>query len=136
MHPVTLKMHKGDSVHIVLVRGRNQPIMYKNAYLTCLFFMVKILTLPLFPLSFSPSLSSGKYIGNLENFTFTESFLGSKDHGGFLFVAPTFQKLDDLLLPNNPFLCGILIQKLEIPWAKVFPIRLMLGLGAEYGGEF
>ncbi|EMP36299.1 Zinc finger FYVE domain-containing protein 16 [Chelonia mydas] len=75
----------------------------------------------------------GKYIGNLENFTFTESFLGSKDHGGFLFVAPTFQKLDDLLLPNNPFLCGILIQKLEIPWAKVFPIRLMLGLGAEYG---
>ncbi|CAM5114084.1 unnamed protein product [Eretmochelys imbricata] len=75
----------------------------------------------------------GKYIGNLENFTFTESFLGSKDHGGFLFVAPTFQKLDNLLLPNNPFLCGILIQKLEIPWAKVFPIRLMLGLGAEYG---
>uniref|UniRef100_A0A8C8RMD7 Zinc finger FYVE domain-containing protein 16 n=1 Tax=Pelusios castaneus TaxID=367368 RepID=A0A8C8RMD7_9SAUR len=74
----------------------------------------------------------GKYIGNLENFTFTESFLGSKDHGGFLFVTPTFQKLDDLLLPNNPFLCGILIQKLEIPWAKVFPIRLMLRLGAEY----
>ncbi|XP_074851491.1 zinc finger FYVE domain-containing protein 16 [Carettochelys insculpta] len=75
----------------------------------------------------------GKYIGNLENFTFTESFLGSKDHGGFLFVAPTFQKLDNLLLPNNPFLCGILIQKMEIPWAKVFPIRLMLRLGAEYG---
>ncbi|XP_043370880.1 zinc finger FYVE domain-containing protein 16 isoform X2 [Dermochelys coriacea] len=75
----------------------------------------------------------GKYIGNLENFTFTESFLGSKDHGGFLFVVPTFQKLDSLLLPNNPFLCGILIQKLEIPWAKVFPIRLMLRLGAEYG---
>uniref|UniRef100_A0A8C3RR51 Zinc finger FYVE domain-containing protein n=1 Tax=Chelydra serpentina TaxID=8475 RepID=A0A8C3RR51_CHESE len=75
----------------------------------------------------------GKYIGNLENVTFTESFLGSKDHGGFLFVAPTFQKLDNLLLPNNPFLCGILIQKLEIPWAKVFPIRLMLRLGAEYG---
>lgn len=75
----------------------------------------------------------GKYIGNLENVTFTESFLGSKDHGGFLFVAPTLQKLDSLLLPNNPFLCGILIQKLEIPWAKVFPIRLMLRLGAEYG---
>ncbi|XP_067425318.1 zinc finger FYVE domain-containing protein 16 [Emydura macquarii macquarii] len=74
----------------------------------------------------------GKFIGNLENFTFTESFLGSKDHGGFLFVTPTFQKLDNLLLPNNPFLCGILIQKLEIPWAKVFPIRLMLRLGAEY----
>ncbi|XP_012622250.1 zinc finger FYVE domain-containing protein 16 [Microcebus murinus] len=74
----------------------------------------------------------GKYIGNLDNITFTESFLSSKDHGGFLFITPTFQKLDDLPLPNNPFLCGILIQKLEIPWAKVFPMRLMLRLGAEY----
>ncbi|XP_062942256.1 zinc finger FYVE domain-containing protein 16 isoform X1 [Cynocephalus volans] len=74
----------------------------------------------------------GKYIENLDNITFTESFLNSKDHGGFLFITPTFQKLDDLPLPSNPFLCGILIQKLEIPWAKVFPMRLMLRLGAEY----
>ncbi|KAH0628051.1 hypothetical protein JD844_008725 [Phrynosoma platyrhinos] len=75
----------------------------------------------------------GKFIGNLENITFTEGFLGSKEHGGILFVTPTFQKMDDLLLPKNPFLCGILIQKQEVPWAKVFPIRLMLRLGAEYG---
>ncbi|XP_053557432.1 zinc finger FYVE domain-containing protein 16 isoform X2 [Bombina bombina] len=75
----------------------------------------------------------GKYIGNLENITFTESFLGSKDHGGFLFFTPTFQDLSGLPLPNNPFLCGVLIQKMEVPWAKVFPIRLMLRLGAEYG---
>ncbi|KAM8778282.1 zinc finger FYVE domain-containing protein 16 isoform 2-T2 [Rhynchonycteris naso] len=74
----------------------------------------------------------GKYVENLDSITFTESFLSSKDHGGFLFITPTFQKLDDLPLPNNPFLCGILIQKLEIPWAKVFPMRLMLRLGAEY----
>uniref|UniRef100_A0A2K5QKX2 Zinc finger FYVE domain-containing protein n=1 Tax=Cebus imitator TaxID=2715852 RepID=A0A2K5QKX2_CEBIM len=74
----------------------------------------------------------GKYIENLDNITFTERFLSSKDHGGFLFITPTFQKLDDLPLPSNPFLCGILIQKLEIPWAKVFPMRLMLRLGAEY----
>ncbi|XP_050651595.1 zinc finger FYVE domain-containing protein 16 isoform X2 [Macaca thibetana thibetana] len=74
----------------------------------------------------------GKYIENLDSITFTESFLGSKDHGGFLFITPTFQKLDGLPLPSNPFLCGILIQKLEIPWAKVFPMRLMLRLGAEY----
>lgn len=74
----------------------------------------------------------GKYIENLDNITFTETFLSSKDHGGFLFITPTFQKLDDLLLPSNPFLCGILIQKLEIPWAKVFPMRLMLRLGTEY----
>ncbi|XP_043831654.1 LOW QUALITY PROTEIN: zinc finger FYVE domain-containing protein 16 [Dromiciops gliroides] len=75
----------------------------------------------------------GKYIENLDSITFAESFLNSKDHGGFLFITPTFQKLDDLPLPASPFLCGILIQKLEIPWAKVFPIRLMLRLGAEYG---
>ncbi|XP_069848889.1 zinc finger FYVE domain-containing protein 16-like isoform X1 [Dipodomys merriami] len=74
----------------------------------------------------------GKYVENLDNITFTESFLNSKDHGGFLFITPTFQKLDDLPLPSNPFLCGILIQKLEIPWAKVFPMRLMLRLGTEY----
>lgn len=74
----------------------------------------------------------GKYIENLDNITFTESFLSDKDHGGFLFIAPTFQKLDELPLPSCPFLCGILIQKLEIPWAKVFPMRLMLRLGAEY----
>uniref|UniRef100_A0A096N6B5 Zinc finger FYVE domain-containing protein n=1 Tax=Papio anubis TaxID=9555 RepID=A0A096N6B5_PAPAN len=74
----------------------------------------------------------GKYIENLDSITFTEIFLSSKDHGGFLFITPTFQKLDGLPLPSNPFLCGILIQKLEIPWAKVFPMRLMLRLGAEY----
>ncbi|XP_063819977.1 zinc finger FYVE domain-containing protein 16 isoform X2 [Pseudophryne corroboree] len=74
----------------------------------------------------------GKYIGHLENITFTESFLGSKDHGGFLFFAPTFQDLSGLPVPNNPFLCGVIIQKMEVPWAKVFPMRLMLRLGAEY----
>uniref|UniRef100_A0A669Q9T8 Zinc finger FYVE domain-containing protein n=1 Tax=Phasianus colchicus TaxID=9054 RepID=A0A669Q9T8_PHACC len=75
----------------------------------------------------------GKLIRNMENVTFSENFLSNEDHGGFLFVSPTYQKLDDLMLPDNPFLCGILIHKLEIPWAKVFPIRLMLRLGAEYG---
>ncbi|XP_078420535.1 zinc finger FYVE domain-containing protein 16-like isoform X2 [Cetorhinus maximus] len=76
--------------------------------------------------------TKGKTIGNLGNFSFTENFLGSKDHGGFLFVTPTFQALADILLPTSPFLFGVLIQKLEVPWAKVFPIRLMLRLGAEY----
>lgn len=75
----------------------------------------------------------GKHINNLENVTFNESFLDSKEHGGFLFITPTFQNLSELPLPNTPFLCGILIHKLEVPWAKVFPIRVMLRLGAEYG---
>ncbi|NXU80295.1 ZFY16 protein, partial [Oreotrochilus melanogaster] len=75
----------------------------------------------------------GRFIRNTENINFTENFLGSKEHGGFLFVSPSFQKLDERILPDNPFLCGILIHKLEIPWAKAFPLHLMLRLGAEYG---
>ncbi|XP_072438302.1 zinc finger FYVE domain-containing protein 16 isoform X5 [Chiloscyllium punctatum] len=76
--------------------------------------------------------TKGKPVGNLGNVTFTGNFLGSQHHGGFLFVTPTFQPLTELLLPSSPFLFGILIQKLEVPWAKAFPIRLMLRLGAEY----
>ncbi|KAI8774044.1 zinc finger FYVE domain-containing protein 9 [Biomphalaria glabrata] len=60
------------------------------------------------------------------------NFLGSRDHGGFLYLRPTFQCLSKLSLPEPPYLFGILLQKWEVPWAKVFPIRLMLRLGAEY----
>ncbi|KAF0046578.1 hypothetical protein F2P81_000211 [Scophthalmus maximus] len=75
---------------------------------------------------------SGNVLGHLSHSFFTQSFLGSKEHGGFLYISPSFQSLQDLLLPNPPYLFGILIQKWETPWAKVFPIRLMLRLGAEY----
>uniref|UniRef100_A0A672SFP6 Zinc finger FYVE domain-containing protein 16-like n=1 Tax=Sinocyclocheilus grahami TaxID=75366 RepID=A0A672SFP6_SINGR len=74
----------------------------------------------------------GKFIEHLGNVTFTDSFLGSKDHGGVLFFTPTFQPLDGLALPQVSFLCGVLIQKLEVPWAKVFPLRLLLALGVQY----
>ncbi|XP_048874754.1 zinc finger FYVE domain-containing protein 16 isoform X2 [Brienomyrus brachyistius] len=74
----------------------------------------------------------GKFVEDLGNVTFTESFLGSRDHGGFLFFSPTFQPLEDLLLPHDLYLCGVLIQKLEVPWVKVFPLRLLLRLGAEH----
>lgn len=84
--------------------------------------------------SISPSLK-GNVLGHLSHSFFTQSFLGSKEHGGFLYISPSFQSLQDLLLPNPPYLFGILIQKWETPWAKVFPIRLMLRLGAEYRCE-
>ncbi|MEQ2283136.1 Zinc finger FYVE domain-containing protein 9 [Ameca splendens] len=74
----------------------------------------------------------GNVLSHLSHSFFTQSFLGSKEHGGFLYISPSFQSLQDLLLPNPPYLFGILIQKWEAPWAKVFPIRLMLRLGAEY----
>ncbi|OCT82744.1 zinc finger FYVE domain-containing protein 9 [Xenopus laevis] len=75
---------------------------------------------------------AGNVAGNLGHSFLSQSFLGSKEHGGFLYVAPTYQSLQDLVLPAEPYLFGILIQKWETPWAKVFPIRLMLRLGAEY----
>lgn len=75
---------------------------------------------------------TGNVLSHLGHSFFTQSFLGSKEHGGFLYINPTFQTLQDLPLPNPPYLFGILVQKWETPWAKVFPIRLMLRLGAEY----
>ncbi|XP_067846308.1 zinc finger FYVE domain-containing protein 9 isoform X3 [Heptranchias perlo] len=75
---------------------------------------------------------AGNVVVDLGHSFFTQSFLGSREHGGFLYVTSTFQSLQDLVLPNPPYLFGILIQKWETPWAKVFPIRLMLRLGAEY----
>lgn len=75
-------------------------------------------------------------MGNLGHSFFSQSFLGSKEHGGFLYVSSSYQSLQDLVLPTPPYLFGILIQKWETPWAKVFPIRLMLRLGAEYRRKF
>lgn len=75
----------------------------------------------------------GKFLDDLDNITFTSSFLSSKDHAGMLFFSPSCQPLDGLSLPPQPFLFGLLIQKLEVPWAKVFPLRLLLRLGVEHG---
>ncbi|XP_004639175.1 zinc finger FYVE domain-containing protein 9 isoform X1 [Octodon degus] len=75
---------------------------------------------------------AGNVVGSLGHSFFSQSFLGSKEHGGFLYVTSTYQSLQDLVLPTPPYLFGVLIQKWETPWAKVFPIRLMLRLGAEY----
>lgn len=60
------------------------------------------------------------------------SLLGSKENGGFLFIKPTFQCLQSVILPDAPYLVGLLIHRWEIPWAKIFPLRLMLRLGALY----
>ncbi|XP_055369298.1 zinc finger FYVE domain-containing protein 16 isoform X2 [Betta splendens] len=74
----------------------------------------------------------GKFLEELDNVTFTNSFLGSKDHAGMLFFSLTSQPVDGLSLPPQPFLFGLLVLKLEVPWAKVFPLRLLLRLGSEY----
>ncbi|XP_015598916.1 uncharacterized protein LOC107269512 isoform X2 [Cephus cinctus] len=60
------------------------------------------------------------------------NFLGSREHAGFLFIRQTFQCLQKIVLPPAPFLVGLLVHRWETPWAKVFPLRLVLRLGAEY----
>lgn len=76
--------------------------------------------------------SKGLTVGNLGHLLFPEGILGSREHSGFLFVRHTFQCLGKLILPSAPFLIALLIQKWEVPWVKVFPLRLMLRLGAEF----
>ena len=74
----------------------------------------------------------GNTVSHLGHTIFAQGILGSKDHGGFLYVKPTFQCTHKLLMPPAPYIFGILLQKWETPWAKIFPIRLMLRLGAEF----
>ncbi|XP_035900514.1 zinc finger FYVE domain-containing protein 9 [Anopheles stephensi] len=62
----------------------------------------------------------------------SNSFLGSKNHGGFLYVRPTYQCMKAVITPEAPYLIGILIHRWEVPWAKILPLRLMLRLGALY----
>lgn len=62
----------------------------------------------------------------------TSNFLESKNHAGFLYIKPNFQCVQNLILPKEPYLIGILIHRWETPWAKIFPLRLLLRLGAEY----
>ncbi|XP_018018336.1 zinc finger FYVE domain-containing protein 16 [Hyalella azteca] len=82
----------------------------------------------------SPRRRRGNLVSELGHTILTEpdGFLGSRDHGGFLYVRPTFQCLHNLPLPQPPFLFALLIHKWEAPWAKVFPLRLLLRLGAEF----
>lgn len=76
---------------------------------------------------------AGNPIQELSHTSPTQStFLGSRDYGGFIFIRPTFQCMLDIIHPDKPYLIGILIHRFEIPWAKIFPLRLMLRLGAQY----
>lgn len=77
-------------------------------------------------------ISVGKVVKHLSLSLFGSSFLGSEEHAGFLYVRSTHQSLQGLPLPNQPYLFGLLVHRAEVAWAKAFPLRLMLRLGAEY----
>ena len=61
--------------------------------------------------------------------------LENKENMGFFYFRPSrfhYQTLLDhisIYLPDEPFLVGILLHRWEVPWAKLFPLRLYLRLG-------
>ncbi|XP_017793357.1 PREDICTED: zinc finger FYVE domain-containing protein 9-like isoform X2 [Habropoda laboriosa] len=60
------------------------------------------------------------------------NLLDSREHSGFLFIRQTLQCLQKIVLPSAPYLIGLLVHRWETPWAKIFPLRLVLRFGAEY----
>ncbi|GAB6028768.1 Zinc finger FYVE domain-containing protein 16 [Chamberlinius hualienensis] len=76
--------------------------------------------------------SKGSPVTHMGHTVSPRPLFGAKDHVGFLYFRPTFQCLKKIPLPQPPFLFGVLLQKWEVPWAKVFPLRLLLRLGSEY----
>ncbi|XP_063322854.1 zinc finger FYVE domain-containing protein 9 isoform X2 [Pelmatolapia mariae] len=84
------------------------------------------------PILTSTGVKGGKVVKHLSLSLFGSSFFGSQDHAGFLYVRSTLQSLQGLPLPNQPYLFGLLVHRAEVAWAKAFPLRLMLRLGAEY----
>uniref|UniRef100_A0A8C6M5C4 Zinc finger, FYVE domain containing 9b n=1 Tax=Nothobranchius furzeri TaxID=105023 RepID=A0A8C6M5C4_NOTFU len=75
---------------------------------------------------------AGRVVKHLSLFPFGGRFLGGREHAGFMYVRSTLQSLQGLPLPNQPYLFGLLVNRAEVAWAKAFPLRLMLRLGAEY----
>uniref|UniRef100_A0A1A8QHA5 FYVE-type domain-containing protein n=2 Tax=Nothobranchius rachovii TaxID=451742 RepID=A0A1A8QHA5_9TELE len=75
---------------------------------------------------------AGRVVKHLSLFQFGSRFLGGREHAGFMYVRSTLQSLQGLPLPNQPYLFGLLVNRAEVAWAKAFPLRLMLRLGAEY----
>ncbi|XP_046839941.1 zinc finger FYVE domain-containing protein 16-like isoform X2 [Xenia sp. Carnegie-2017] len=74
----------------------------------------------------------GHRVTDLGYTIFGQPFLGSLRNAGFVYVKSSFQCLDNLILPSGPHIFGILIQRDEVSWVQLFPIRLILRLGAEY----
>lgn len=64
--------------------------------------------------------------------------LDNKDNSAFVYFQPTKMHIENNLkkieniLPQEPYLIGLLIQKWEVPWAKLFPLRLILRFGEQF----
>lgn len=78
------------------------------------------------------SASRGAIYTDFSHCYFSDGLFGNKDINAILFIRSTLQCFNKLPLPSPPFLVAILIHKMEIPWIRIFPLRLILRLGAEY----
>ncbi|UXI18193.1 Krueppel-like factor 2 [Sarcoptes scabiei] len=70
--------------------------------------------------------------GDLSHLFFPDGLFNNKENSGFIFTRANLQCFQNILIPSPLFLIAILIHKWEIPWAKVFPLRLILRLGYEF----
>jgi len=75
---------------------------------------------------------AGNTVSHLSHVIFAPGAFNGHEAGGYLFIRQTYQCLLQIAVPEPPFLFAILLQKWELPWARAFPLRLMLRLGAEY----
>jgi len=74
----------------------------------------------------------GHPVSDLEHMEFDSSMMCQPKNVGMLFFKLTLQCPKKLLLPTSPYLFGLYIESSEVPWAKNFPLRLLLRIGAEF----
>lgn len=73
-------------------------------------------------------------IENLGNLLFQDGLFESRNTAGLLFVRHLdCHNIANLIQPANPFLFALVLQRWEVPWSKVFPVRLLLRLGHKLG---
>lgn len=69
----------------------------------------------------------------LGNLLFQDGLFGNRDTAGLLFVQPCEEHcLMNLNLPDKTYLFALVLQRWEVPWSKVFPMRLLLRLGHKF----
>lgn len=70
---------------------------------------------------------------NLGNLLFQDGLFDSRGTAGLLFVRPMPDHcLQNMIIPDKNFLVALVLQRWEVPWSKVFPVRLLLRLGHKF----
>uniref|UniRef100_A0A7M5XFZ6 Smad anchor for receptor activation-like C-terminal domain-containing protein n=3 Tax=Clytia hemisphaerica TaxID=252671 RepID=A0A7M5XFZ6_9CNID len=74
----------------------------------------------------------GHPVSDLEQLEYDASLCCTPKNVAMLFFKHSLQCIKKLIIPTSPYLFGMYIEKSELPWAKNFPLRLLLRVGAEY----